>query len=110
VAALVLAARHEGSKEVYEIGGPEDVGLAVVAQRVIEACGRPSAIKHVPLLALRTMSVVARPFSPAFARLAQAAVLMNTTDMTVAAAWRERHPNIPVTTFADVLRATAPHV
>jgi uncharacterized protein YbjT (DUF2867 family) len=108
VAALVFAARREESNDVYEVGGPEDVGLAVVAQRVIAARGRPTAIKHIPLFALRTMSVLARPFSPAFARLAQAAVLMNTTDMTLAAAWRARHPSIPVTTLADVLRATDP--
>jgi hypothetical protein len=54
------------------------------------------------------MSVAARPFSPAFARQAQAAVVMNTTDMKVDAAWRARHPSIPVTSFADVLREVGP--
>jgi hypothetical protein len=42
------------------------------------------------------MSFVARPFAPAFARQAQAAVLMNTTDMTA--------PSPPgTTTFEDIL-------
>jgi uncharacterized protein YbjT (DUF2867 family) len=104
VAALVVkAASGEAPDEVYEIGGPENVGLATVAERIIEARGRPARVKHVPLLALRAMSLLARPFSPAFARLAQAAVLMNTTDMTVDLARRSRLTGVPVTTFAEVL-------
>jgi NADH dehydrogenase len=104
VAALVvLAVRGEASNEAYEIGGPENLGLATVAERVIQARGKAAPIKHIPLVVLRMMSVLARPFSPAFARQAQAAVLMNTTDMTVDPAARARLPALPVTRFADVL-------
>ncbi len=105
VAALVVAALGEESNDVYEIGGPEAIGLAAVAEEVLAARGGTAKIRHVPLFALRLMSVAARPFSPAFARQAQAAVLMNTTDMTVAATWRARHPSIPVTSLAEVVHA-----
>jgi uncharacterized protein YbjT (DUF2867 family) len=108
VAALVVAACREESNDVYEIGGPEKIGLATVAQQVLEARARKAETKHIPLFALRAMSVAARPFSPAFARQAQAAVVMNTADMTVDATWRARHPSIAVTTLADVLRASVP--
>lgn len=62
---------------------------------------------------LRAMSVLARPFAPAFARQAQAAVAMSTTDMTAdPTALRHRFPHLPATTLTDVLtrqRAHVPH-
>jgi uncharacterized protein YbjT (DUF2867 family) len=104
VAALVaLAVRSGPSNEAYEIGGPENIGLTTLAARIIQSRGQTAPIKHIPLTALRVMSTLARPFSPAFARQAQAAVLMNTTDMTVDDAARSRLPSLPVTRFADVL-------
>jgi uncharacterized protein YbjT (DUF2867 family) len=106
VAALVaLSLRGEAPQDVCDIGGPENIGLATVAERIIAARGRPAPIKHIPLLALRMMSLLARPFAPAFARQAQAAVLMNTTDMTIDTAARPCGPGVRVTTFADVLGA-----
>ncbi len=51
------------------------------------------------------MSMLARPVAPAFARQAHAAVVMNTTDMTVdTAAIRDRFPTVPATTLDDVLK------
>lgn len=56
------------------------------------------------------MSVLARPVSPVFARQAQAAVVMNTTDMTVdVAAIRARLSTIPATTLDDVI-TRQPHL
>jgi hypothetical protein len=58
---------------------------------------------------LRVMSVLARPVSPVSARQAQAAVVMNTTDMTVnLATIRDRFPTIPATTLDKVLRRQPP--
>ena len=52
------------------------------------------------------MSVLARPLRPGFARQARAAVVMNTTDMTFdALPIRNRFPDIPTTTLADVTDA-----
>ena len=101
VAALVaLSVRGDAPNDVYEIGGPENVCLAAVAERVIRARGRPAPVKHIPLVALRMMAFLARPFAPAFARQAQAAVLMNTTNMALD---RVELLSVPATTFADVL-------
>jgi NADH dehydrogenase len=104
VAALVaLCARDRFvSNEVLEIGGPENLGFVSVAQRLIGATGKPGRIKHVPLSVLRAMSILARPFSPAFARQARAAVIMNTLDMTFDASLRERFPTLPTTSLDDV--------
>jgi hypothetical protein len=53
---------------------------------------------------LRLMSVLARPVSPAFARQARAAVVMNTTDMTAdGAGVQHPPPTVPTTTLDDVL-------
>ncbi|HZD71460.1 MAG TPA: hypothetical protein VFA45_21885 [Actinomycetes bacterium] len=54
---------------------------------------------------LRAMSVLARPFSPGFARQAQAAVVMSGTDMAVdVSAIRDRLAAIPATTLDQVIR------
>ena len=50
----------------------------------VAASATPASIRHIPLGMLRLLAVAAKPFSPAFARQAQAAVVMNTTDMTAA--------------------------
>lgn len=104
VGALVARSLERGpANEVHEIGGPEAFGFASLAERVVAARSKPAPVKHVPLAALRVMSVLARPFSPGFARQAQAAVLMNTTDMTIDSAERSRIPDVPFTTLADLL-------
>jgi uncharacterized protein YbjT (DUF2867 family) len=104
VAALALiAARSDAMGYTYELGGPENLGFRAIAERITQSRGRPGRIKHVPLAALRAMSFLARPFSPAFARQAQAAVLMNTTDMTFDPRARNALPDVPITKFADVI-------
>ncbi len=65
-----------------DIIGPESLTLRHIAEQLVASNTRPSRIVHIPLAALRAMSVLAKPVAPAFARQAQAAVVMNTTDMT----------------------------
>jgi NADH dehydrogenase len=77
VAAVVTRCTLNDDKdEVVDVGGPESFGFRELAQRL-----KPAHIISIPLSALRLLSVVARPFSPAFARQAHAAVVMNTTDL-----------------------------
>jgi uncharacterized protein YbjT (DUF2867 family) len=52
--------------------GPESVTLRHIAEQLVAAEARPSRIVHIPLVALRTLSVLAKPLAPAFARQAQA--------------------------------------
>jgi uncharacterized protein YbjT (DUF2867 family) len=111
VAAAVDLAVHDQSLrgQLLEVAGPENLTFNQLAEQLITASGKPGRIRHIPLPMLRAMSVLARPVSPVFARQAQAAVLMNTTDMTVnLAAIRDRFPAIPATTLDEVIRRQPP--
>jgi uncharacterized protein YbjT (DUF2867 family) len=106
VAAIVDIAAHGESlrHQTIEAAGPENLTFTQMANQLIADSGRPGKIKHVPLPMLRVMSVLARPFSPVFARQAQAAVVMNTTDMTAdVTAIHHRFPAIAATTLNDEL-------
>jgi uncharacterized protein YbjT (DUF2867 family) len=107
VAAVVDLAVHDRSLRgrLLEVGGPENLTFTQLAERLITASGRPGRIRHVPLVMLRAMSLLARPVSPALARQAQAAVVMNTTDMTLdTSTIRDRLPTIPATSLDEVIR------
>jgi uncharacterized protein YbjT (DUF2867 family) len=107
VAALTLLAVEQETLrgDTIEIGGPEDSSFVDLAQRLIAVHGKPAGIQHIPLPMLRALSVLARPFSPEFARKAGAAVVLNTADMSFADASRKRFPSLPRTTAKDVLAA-----
>jgi uncharacterized protein YbjT (DUF2867 family) len=107
VAALVVMALQDGAMRgaTVEIGGAENLGFVTLAERILEASGRRGRIKRIPLLLLRAMALVARPFSPVFARQARAAVVMNTTDLKADASLRARFPSLPNTTLKEVLEA-----
>ncbi len=104
-AAVVASLATTPANETLELSGPENLGLLALARQIIAASGHDARIKHVPLAALRLMSVLGCLFAPAFARQAQAAVLMNTTDMSVSheAATRARLAGVPATALIDVL-------
>jgi uncharacterized protein YbjT (DUF2867 family) len=111
VAAIVDLAVHDPSLrgQVLEVAGPEQLSFTQLADRLVAAGGRPGRVRHVPLPMLRVMSVLARPVAPVFARQAQAAVVMNTTDMTAdGAALRDRFPTVATTTLAQLLGRRPP--
>jgi uncharacterized protein YbjT (DUF2867 family) len=111
VAAVVDLAIHDRSlrDRLLEVGGPENLTFTQLAERLITASGRPGRIRHVPLAMLRALSLLARPVSPTFARQTQAAVVMNTTDMTLdTSTIRDRFPTIPATTLDEVIRRRPP--
>ena len=90
------------------VGGPQNLGFAEIAEHLLARRGRTDRPKQVPLTALKIMSVIARPLRPGLARQAMAAVVMNTTDMTFdALPTRNRFPDIPATTLADVTDSMA---
>ena len=106
VAAVVELAVEDPSMrgKLVEVAGPENLSFSQIAARLIVASGKPGRIRHIPLPALRAMSVLARPLSPASARQARAAVVMNTTDMTFdVSTIRNELPTIPVTTLDEVI-------
>jgi uncharacterized protein YbjT (DUF2867 family) len=107
VAAAVDLAVHNQSLrgQVLEVAGPENLTFTQLADRLITASGKPGRTRHIPLPMLRAMSVLARPLSPTFARQAQAAVVMNTIDMTAdVSAVRDQLPSIPATTLDELTR------
>jgi uncharacterized protein YbjT (DUF2867 family) len=107
VAAVIDLAVHDPSfrGQTLEVPGPEDLTFTDIADRLIAATGKPGRIRHVPLPMLRVMSVLARPVAPVVARQAQAAVVMNTTDMTTPrSAIGDRFAAVPTTTLDDLLR------
>jgi uncharacterized protein YbjT (DUF2867 family) len=65
-----------------DMGGPENLTVNQVVEIFERVSGKKAKVSHVPLLAMRLMSVLMRPINPAMARLTQAGILMDTTDMT----------------------------
>src|SRR6266545_3791528 len=114
VAVAVDLAIHDRSLrgQSVDVAGPENLTFTQIADQLIAAGGRPGRTRHIPLPMLRAMSVLARPAAPSFARQAQAAVMMNTADMTVdVSAIRDRLPTVPATTLHDLLtRQPSPQV
>lgn len=105
-AFVVLAIRGDpriGSE--ITVAGPENLTFVQIAEHLIARQQSSRAIKHVPLAALKALSVLAQPFQPAFARKAHAAVVMNTADMTLGpVAGRKAFPDVPATSIGDLPR------
>jgi uncharacterized protein YbjT (DUF2867 family) len=85
VANMIGQAVHDDTLRgrIIDITGPDNLTFSQIAGQLTAATGTRAKTSHIPLAALRTMSLLARPVAPTFARQAQAAVVMNTTDMTV---------------------------
>jgi uncharacterized protein YbjT (DUF2867 family) len=88
-----------------DIGGPENLSLIQFVEAFRSAIGLSGSVKHIPRTAMRVLSYAARPFNPTFARMVQAGVVMDTTDMTFdATQLRQCYPEIPLTSVAAVAR------
>jgi NADH dehydrogenase len=66
-----------------EVGGPENLTLNRLVEIVAQSHGLQAKARHIPLAALRIGATALRPFKPDIAGLLQAAVLMDTTDMSL---------------------------
>lgn len=110
VAALLAHALTDPSADgaVMEIGGPQDLTFDQLAEAVQRAAGRAGGARHVPRPMLRAMAAGMRHIRPDLARQARAALLMDTTNMSLdSAPVRARYADLPATTVEDVLRARA---
>lgn len=91
------------------MGGLENMSFTQFADQLLARSDPPHRTRHVPLAALRMASILARAINPEAARKAQAALVMNTIDMTFEAQpVRDRFPDIPITGLADLLDAPKP--
>ncbi len=90
---------------VTDLGGAENLSLIQFVDAFRSALGVTGLVKHIPRSAMRALSYLARPFNPTFARMVQAGVVMDTTDMTFdATQLMQRYPAIPLTTVAAAAR------
>jgi nucleoside-diphosphate-sugar epimerase len=109
VAALVaFAVRSDDcNRKVMEIGGPDNLTLNQLADRLPARRETGGAIDHVPRVVLRAVATLLRPIKPTLATLAQFGLVMDTTDMTIAAdTARATVPELPVTRLDDLLDIT----
>jgi uncharacterized protein YbjT (DUF2867 family) len=81
--AEAVAERPHRDRE-RDLTGRQTRTFTALAEDAVAASAVPAGIRHIPLGMLRLLAHAAKPFSPAFARRAQAVVVMNTTDMTAA--------------------------
>jgi uncharacterized protein YbjT (DUF2867 family) len=101
----LVAMQPSAANAIVELGGTENLSLVEFVAAFSAALGLSGPVKHVPRLAMRVMAQLARPFNPTFARMAQAGVVMDTTDMAFdPSALIARYPDIAWTTVAEVAR------
>lgn len=90
---------------VVEVGGPENLSMAQVAQTFVRETGKVGNVSHVPLPMMRAMAVLMRPVKPTIARQIQAGVVMDTRDMTFdASETARRYPSVVQTSMAEMVR------
>ncbi|NEN05948.1 NAD(P)H-binding protein [Diaminobutyricibacter tongyongensis] len=84
VADAITAAigEHPHRNREFDVTGGRCQSFTGLAEAAVAASPMATGIRHVPLGMLRMLARAAKPFAPAFARQARAAVVMNTTDMT----------------------------
>jgi uncharacterized protein YbjT (DUF2867 family) len=87
-----------------DVGGPENLTLNEMVKVLAANSDRKAAARHIPLRALRVISVLLRPFRPDLAGLIQAAVLMDTADMSFDPARAVEYAEVPATRLAEILR------
>lgn len=103
VARAVLDLALRGA--IIEVGGPENLTLNQVVSLCQEASARTGPVAHVPLPLLRLASVVVPRFKPDIGRLIEAAVDMDTSDLSFdAGELQRRFPDTRLTRFAEVAR------
>jgi uncharacterized protein YbjT (DUF2867 family) len=90
---------------ILEVGGPENLTLNQVVALCQETCARFGPVAHVPLPMLRLASVLVPRLKPDIGRLIEAAVDMDTSDMSFDAGTLQlRFPDARLTRFAEVAR------
>jgi uncharacterized protein YbjT (DUF2867 family) len=103
VELAVIDRRLRGS--TLNVGGPENLTLNEVVQIIAAAAGRQPKARHIPSMALRLGAGLMRPFRPDLAGLIQAAVLMDTTNMSVDPHdTTALYPQMRLTRLADVVQ------
>lgn len=93
---------------IIEVGGPENLSFEQVLKVVASETGRPSRAVRVPPGVLRVMAAILPRLNPTLARQVQAALVMDSSDMTFVPASRAFALSSPVVTLNEVVRRTFP--
>jgi NADH dehydrogenase len=106
VAALleraILDQRTRG--QILEIGGPDTLTFNQLADAVQMQSGQPQATRHAPTPLLRLVANSIGRVKPQLGRQTRAAITMDRVDLTFnPRPIRERFPDIPSTTIAELL-------
>jgi NADH dehydrogenase len=107
VARYVTLAAEDGAMigQCLEVDGPENLTMRQMAETIQRVTKVTGAISPVPLPMMRVMATLLRPVNPMLARQIQAAIVMDTTDMSFdPTTLRRRFPTMPITTLEDVVR------
>jgi len=85
VARFVLIALEDPQAmgQIIQIGGPKNWTAMQVVNLYENVLGRKVKISHVPLGALKMMSVLIRPFHPGLSQIMKSSILFDTTDQTL---------------------------
>lgn len=92
------------TSQCLEIGGPENLTMRQVAETIMRVTKVTGAVTPVPLPMMRMLAALLPRFNPTLARQIQAAVVMDTRDMSFdPTALRRRYPTMPFTSLEDVV-------
>jgi NADH dehydrogenase len=92
------------SRTTLSVGGPENLTLNQLVGQIELAAGGKAAVRHVPLLMMRLMSLMMRPLKPDVAAMIQGGIAFDTVDMTFDTSdLRRRFPQVELTRMADVV-------
>jgi uncharacterized protein YbjT (DUF2867 family) len=106
----LAVADHAMRGAAVDVGGPEDLTVKQVVETFQTMTGARGKVSHIPLPMMRVMSALMKPFNPTMAGLIQAAVVMDTRDMTFdQSETHRRYPSISATSLADVVRKDYAH-
>jgi uncharacterized protein YbjT (DUF2867 family) len=87
------------------VGGPENLTLNKMVEILAANSDRKASARHIPLPALRAGSMLLRPFRPDLAGMIEAAVLMDTADMSFDPAPAMDYAEVPATRLDEILGA-----
>ena len=97
--------RDQSHGRTVDVGGPENLTLNRMVDILAANCDRKAGARHIPLPALRAGSMLLRPFRPDLAGMIEAAVLMDTADMSFDPAPGMDYAEVPATGLDEILRA-----
>lgn len=102
--AVLALTNPQAIGQTITIGGPGNWSTNQVAALYCQFAGRPVSITHVPLVVLRLMSPLLKPFHPGLSQVLALSILSDTADMTFDPTATLRQYSVPLTRLEDWAR------